>query len=63
LTNEGTTLVIGALGWDGAWTNMGGVYTYNYNSITLEWDQYGDVLTTSGSSYFFGFSLAVSQAL
>jgi hypothetical protein len=57
---SGTTLAVGAYGWDGlAGTNQGGVYIYDWSGSA--WVQRGDVLTASDaeSGDYYGWAVAL----
>jgi hypothetical protein len=61
LSNDGTVLIVGSIGWDGGGgTDQGAVYTFDRSGAT--WVQRGSVLTApdAGAGDKFGVSVAVS---
>jgi hypothetical protein len=61
LDSAGTTLIASAFGWEGASTNQGGVYIYDWSGSA--WVQRGNVLIASdaASSDLFGISVALTS--
>lgn len=62
LNSDGTVLVVGARTWEGASTNVGGVYTYDWSGGSYV--ARGSVLEVSGSGHTnlnFGYAVALSS--
>ena len=61
LSDDGTVLAVGAYGWDGASSNQGAVYIYDWSGSA--WAQRGSVITASdaGANDYFGSSCALSD--
>jgi hypothetical protein len=61
LSGDGTILAIGAWGWEGAVSNQGAVYIYDWTGSS--WAQRGSVLTASdaASGDQYGYNVAISD--
>lgn len=62
LNSDGTVLVVGARAWEGASSNVGGVYTYDWSGSA--YTARGSVLAVSGSGHTnlnFGTGVALSS--
>jgi hypothetical protein len=61
LSSDGSVLAVGAILWDGAYTDQGAVYIYDWSGSA--WVQRGSVLTASDAGYqdSFGASCALSD--
>lgn len=61
LSGSGSTLAVGANAWDGAFSDQGGIYIYDWNGSA--WIQRGPVLTASDAagSDLLGRSVALSS--
>ena len=66
MSDDGTVLAVGSQLWDraGGGSNHGGVYIYDWNSVTEVWDQRGDVFSPPSDAtngVMWGHSVSLSS--